>query len=277
MGRAMNRKRWIVVACALLIGLELTGTALAQSGNTSSGGKASPKGKQSLQGFIRMAEKSRQKLSQVKDYTAEFIKIEVVRGRRFPHSMLMKFREKPFSVYLYYTKRHKGRQVLYVAGQNKGKLLAKESGLAAILGTLALDPNGSRAMAEGRFPISQIGLKYLVSAVIDQWKGELKSPDIKMTYFPDASLKSKDKRLRPVDCVVLESRHTRRTKGIEYGMTRLYIDKKTGLPVRVEQYGFPRKPGEKPPLLAEYTYWNMKTNVGLKDIAFSRKNPRYRF
>jgi len=92
----------------------------------------------------------------------------------------------------------------------------------------------------------------------------------------NASLKRRDKSLKPMACKVLQTENPNRGPKVEFSMTRLYIDKSTNLPVRVEQYGFPRKPGERPPLLAEYTYWNVRTNVGLKDIDFDRRNPRYK-
>ena len=63
----------------------------------------------------------------------------------------------------------------------------------------------------------------------------------------------------------------------KFHMTRLYIDKKTDFPIRVEQYGFPPRPGTKPPLLEEYTYSNIKVNSGLADLDFDIRNPKYNY
>ena len=52
-------------------------------------------------------------------------------------------------------------------------------------------------------------------------------------------------------------------------MTRLYIDNKTRLPIRVQQYGFPRKSGGKPPLIEEYTYSNVKRDKKIGDSDFT--------
>jgi hypothetical protein len=225
--------------------------------------------------FLQMAEKSRKALDGVNDYTAMFIKMEVVRGKKYPHSMAMKFRAKPFSVYLHFVDKHKGRRVLYVDGENGGKLLAKDGGFGAIAGTIALLPDSPKAMEEGRYPITKIGMANMLEAVIEQWKNELSSPHIKTNVMQGAKLKPSDRRLPTIECVILESEHAKPEKGVEFFRTRLYLDAKTQLPVRVEQYGFPKRAGRKPPLLAEYTYWNVKTNVGLKDIDFSRRNPKY--
>ena len=55
------------------------------------------------------------------------------------------------------------------------------------------------------------------------------------------------------------------------------MDDVTGLPVRVQQFGFPRKPGAKPPLIEDYTFSNIRTNVRLTDADFDRTNAKYAF
>jgi hypothetical protein len=60
-------------------------------------------------------------------------------------------------------------------------------------------------------------------------------------------------------------------------MTRLYVAKDNRLPVRVEQFDFPAKTGAQPAILEQYTYLNVKANVGLKDIDFDVENPAYDF
>jgi hypothetical protein len=39
----------------------------------------------------------------------------------------------------------------------------------------------------------------------------------------------------------------------------------------------PKRSGGEPELHEEYTYLNVKTNVGLKDIDFDVSNPKYNF
>jgi hypothetical protein len=46
--------------------------------------------------------------------------------------------------------------------------------------------------------------------------------------------------------------------------------------VRYESYDWPRTPGGQPELIEEYTYLNLKFNVGLTDADFDRGNPAYR-
>ena len=47
--------------------------------------------------------------------------------------------------------------------------------------------------------------------------------------------------------------------------------------VRVEQNGYPPKSGGQPPIVEEYTYSGIKTNVGLGDGDFDARNPKYVF
>lgn len=233
--------------------------------------------KHALSPAIRLARQSAKQLEGVSDYTALFRKMEIVKGKRFAHTMRMKFRSKPFSVYLYFQGTNEGQEVLYVDGQNNGNLLAHAGGVKRLAGTLPLKPTSERAMREGRYPITRIGIAKMVEAVIAQWETELRYDGIKLNFYPDAKLFDPGKQFAPMQCKVLESRHLRRRRGVAFQITRLYIDKKTNLPVRVEQYGFPVQRGGKPVLLEEYTYWNVRTNVGLKDVDFDRKNPAYKF
>jgi hypothetical protein len=205
------------------------------------------------------------------DFQAVFSKREVVRGRlQPPQTMRIKLRRKPFSVYLHFIKPHEGREVIYVDGRNRGHILAHETGLKSVVGTVSLPPTSPRALEESKYPITEIGLRTMVQTVIAQWERETKYGEINVQYYPNA-------RLGNTLCRVIESTHPRPRKQFPYYMTRLYIDKKSGLPVRVEQYGFPRRAGERPPLMEEYTYSAIKTNVGLKDIDFDTRNPKYGF
>src|SRR6266446_2753070 len=89
---------------------------------------------------IEFAEKSRSAIRDVKDYTAVLTKTELIDGRTIHQSMGMKFRREPFSVYLRCrSKPEAGREVIFIPGENGGKLLAHEAGTKSIEGTLKLE------------------------------------------------------------------------------------------------------------------------------------------
>jgi hypothetical protein len=230
-----------------------------------------------LAAAIRIAKSSQETLETVKDFDATFCKQELVNNRLYPHMMFIKYRNKPLSVYLRFNKPHEGREVIYFEGRNDGKLLAHETGIKGVVGTVSLTPTSKKALSEGRHPITKIGLHNMLQEVIQQWERETKYGEVNIKYFPNAKLKNSNPMLRELECKVIESSHPRPRKQFPYHLTRLYIDKKMNLPVRVEQYGFPPRPGAAPPLIAEYTYWNIRTNVGLKNADFDTKNSQYDF
>jgi len=210
-------------------------------------------------------------LTNVKNYVANFIKKELV-GRKFiEHQMAMKLREEPFSVYLKFLKPHTGREVLYVDGQNKNMLKVCDVSFAAsLVGTLDLDPKGSYAMDENRHPITEIGMRFMAATVLEQWLAETKIQGLTVNFYPNA-------RIGERSCKAIESTHSDPRLGGKYQMTRLYIDEGTGFPVRAQQYGWPSRPNGRPPLIEDYLYTNVQTNVDLTDMDFNPKNPQYRF
>jgi len=219
---------------------------------------------------LEMARSSQASLEKVKDYEATFNKREIVRNRLIVHSMRIKNRAKPFSVYLRFNSPHDGREVIYFKGRNSGNLLAHETGLRGLAGTIPLSPTSSQALSESQHPITSIGMWNLLDQVIEQWELESNYGEINVKRYPKA-------KLGRIECTVIESSHPRPRRQFKYHRTRLFINNKTNLPFRVEQYGFPRRSGSRPPLLARYDYSNIKTNVGLTDYDFDTRNRNYRF
>lgn len=219
---------------------------------------------------LRVARSSLNSISQADGYTAVFKRRELVGRKLLSSTMTIKLRHEPFSVYLRFHGDHDGREVLYVDGRNNGNMLAHESGLKSIVGTVSLAPTSTTAMNGSRYPITRIGMQKLVEAVIAQWESETKFDSIKLKYYPNAKLDD-------AECKVIETSHPVRHSDAKFFMTRLYIDRETNLPVRLEQYGFPASAGAQPPLVEEYTYSNIRLNPGLTDRDFDPRNPAYDF
>ncbi len=219
---------------------------------------------------LDLAYESRAALDDLKDYEALFSKQEVVANRLRATTMLLRFRDEPFSVYLLFKNPNAGREVIYVQGKNSNQLLVHETGIKAIAGTIKLDPKGKDAMAENKYPVTMIGMKNMLDKVIAQWEHEGKFGETEVQYYPEA-------KLGDVACTVIESKHPQPRQDFKFHMTRLYVDKATKYPVRVEQYGFPSKRDAKPPLVEEYTYSQIKANAGLADKDFDHTNPSYAF
>jgi outer membrane lipoprotein-sorting protein len=219
---------------------------------------------------LEQACKARDALDAIDDYEALFEKKELIGKRLVSSRIHLKLREQPFSVYLQFAEPNQGREVIFVEGKNKGMLLAHETGIRALVGTVSLSPTSNDAMEDNHYPITMIGLRKLVEQVIAQWEEEGKYGETEVKYYPNA-------RIGDTEVRAIESKHPQPRKQFKFHLTRLYIDKQTGLPVRVEQYGFPARPDAAPPVIEEYTYTRLKTNVGLTDRDFDPKNPNYAF
>jgi hypothetical protein len=220
---------------------------------------------------LQEAYKSRQSLKNVKDYQADFTKKELMGRRLLTTNMNLKLRQEPFSVYLKFVNPNAGREVIYVQGRNKNNLIVHEVGIKSIVGTLELPPTGPDAMADNKYPVTMIGLKTMLDKVIKQWETEGKLGEVKTQKYPDARLPSGE------ECVAYESLHPTPREEFPYHITRLWIEKKSNLAIRVEQLGFPQRNDKTPPIVEEYTYSKLKVNVSLADRDFDKKNPGYAF
>uniref|UniRef100_A0A7C4QQG6 DUF1571 domain-containing protein n=1 Tax=Schlesneria paludicola TaxID=360056 RepID=A0A7C4QQG6_9PLAN len=219
---------------------------------------------------LEQAYKAREALAAIKDYECLFEKRERFGARLVVSKMTLKLREDPFSVYLFFHDPHQGREVIYVEGRNSGMLLAHETGIKAIAGTVSRDPDSSDAMKDNRYPVTMIGMRKMLDRVIAQWEHEARYAETEVQYYPNA-------RLGDLELKAIESKHPQPRKQFKFHMTRLYLHKQSQLPVRVEQYDFPKKQGDSPPLAEEYTYLKLRTNIGLTDHDFDIKNPNYSF
>lgn len=208
-----------------------------------------------------------QKLS---GYESKFTKTEVVGKQTISQTIKVKVRHEPFSVYMYFEDTHAGREVIFVEGKNNNNLLVHETGFASLIGTLELAPTGSQAMSENRYPITKVGIQNMMEAVIEQWEAETTYGETEVKYFEDAKIGS-------MKCRVIESSHPQPRKQFKFHITRVWIDVKSGLPVRVQQFGFPPKNGEKPPVIEDYTFSDIKAEVRLTDRDFDTKNPSYNY
>lgn len=219
---------------------------------------------------LRHAKTCLGKAREMSGYECTFSKKEVVGSELISQSMKMKVRHEPFSVYMYFLEPSKGREVIFVEGKNDNKLQVHETGLAALIGTLSLAPEDSRVMAENRYPITRAGLKKMLESVVQQWEEETKYGETEVKYFQDA-------KVGDYKCRVIESSHPQPRKQFRFHMTRLWIDEKSGLAVRVQQFGFPKKKDAKPPMLEDYAFTSIKPEVRLSDRDFDVNNPSYNY
>ncbi|WP_435007480.1 DUF1571 domain-containing protein [Tundrisphaera lichenicola] len=208
----------------------------------------------------------------VEDYSCTFYKRERVDGQLYtPHVMVMKARTSPPSLYFKFIQPNAGREAIYVHGRNHNKILAHDVGLGRMVaGTMHLDPKGGMAMEENRHPVTEAGLGSMIETIRERWTHDLTPANAQVIFHPQANVAG-----RP--CTMIEATHPSPGKDLLFHKVKLYIDKELNLPIRFEAYDWPAKPGAEPLLMEEYTYVNLRVNLGLKDRDFDPKNSQYSY
>jgi hypothetical protein len=220
----------------------------------------------------------------ISDYTCTLVKRERIKGTLLDHEYMFAKVRNPkvrdgreaakLSVYLYFLKPEdvKGREVLYIDGDNNGKLIAKEGGIKGrVLPSVWLKPDSILAMNGNLHPITEIGLENLVIKLIERADREKKAGgECEVKFMKDAKINGRV-------CTLLQVMHPVKREQFDFYLAQVFIDDELQIPIRYAAYGWPEKEGAQPPVLEEYTYLNLKLNVGLTDADFDHNNPNYRF
>jgi len=279
---------WLIVAIALAglagffwytiwIDLGWSGAGLPEVGATGSGEKsganASPQ--HPLEAAISFAREVQKNLDDnVRDYTATLIKQERIGNELSPEQIcFVKVREKPFSVYMNFLAPDnlKGREALYVDGQNDNKLFGHEgTGLLAHLPSQWLLPTSPIAMDGQHYPITELGIANLTRRLIEVGEKDMAFGECQVWRNDDAKVGD-----RP--CISVTVMHPERRPNFIFHIARIFVDKELMVPLHYEAFDWPEKPGDPPPLIERYTYARLKLNPGLTDEDFDPHNPQYNF
>jgi len=261
-----------------------TGPARSSEGAT----EAQAADEHPLTPIIAKARGLQRRLEDVQDYSATLVKRERIDGELHDYQYIFtKIRHEkrnargeivaPFSVYMKFLapEEIKGREVIYVKGRNGGKLTAHEGGtglIAAIKSavTVNLDPTSDRAMKGNKYPITDVGMKNLLKKLIEVAEKDTQHDEVEVKTFKNTKINGRV-------CTCLQSVHPVPRGHFRFHIARIYVDEELQLPIRYESYGWPAREGEKPPLLEEYTYLNVKLNNGFTDRDFDPDNPNYNF
>jgi hypothetical protein len=221
---------------------------------------------------LRTIKECQSRFASVNDYTCTFYKRERINGQLTSlYAMSMKARSSPRSIYFKFDEPNKGREAIYVEGRNDGKILAHDVGFTKFLsGTLEIEPSSARAMENNRHPITDAGIGALIDTVSRRWSVEL-SPAESLLVFDSNMM------IGPRHCLLIESIHPHQQPDFHFHKVRLFIDTELNLPIRFEGYDWPREEGGPADLVEEYSYIDLKINVGLGDIDFDIANRQYSF
>jgi hypothetical protein len=173
----------------------------------------------------------------------------------------------PFAAYVEFLApaRLVGRKVLYVSGENEGKMLVRRGGKRLSYVVVKLDPHGPSARQESRVPITEASFSHIIGGLIAFLERHIEAdPHGANTVVQHSS----SARINGRACSVIRVVHPRKDQGLGFYIGTVYIDQALHVPVRIEAYGWPDDPENSPPLLGEYTYTDLKLNVGLSQQQF---------
>lgn len=220
--------------------------------------------------------------TEVKDYECTLIKHERV-GEQLaePQEMFARIRnrkkkdgeiEKPLSVYLKFTRPGsvKGQEVLWVEGENNDKMIARAGGtLGKLTPAVWLAPEGRIAMRGSRYSIKQIGIENLVAQLIEKGERDRAHDECEVEIVDDT--------FEDRACTRIEVRHPQPHEYFDFQIARIHVDRELKVPIHYAAYTWPEADSQEPQLLEEYTYRNLKLNVGLSDADFDPSNSAYGF
>jgi hypothetical protein len=199
----------------------------------------------------------------VTDYTGTFTKQERI-GETLAktETTFLKFREKPFSVYLKWSEPSNGQEVIFVQGRYSEKAVVHPSGLLGlILRKVSIDPEGKLAMRHSRRPILFAGLGNMLRLTIGQCKAAQAKGDLVLEY---QGVREEAGRPAYVLHRILPD-----GKGYPCHQLFIFIDQEFLLPVRTEAYLWDGR------LLNDYRYTDLNLNPGLTDEDFNPENREY--
>ena len=208
----------------------------------------------------------------IRDYTCTFSKRERIKGQLTPlQVIMMKARTQPRSIYLKFRQPSPGREAIYIVGSHDGRVLVHDVGLNKLLaGTLWLEPTGGRAMEGCRHPISEAGIGPLLDTLQARWSSELDPSESVVAFRGDQMVGTRR-------CTMIETTHPHQKPEFMFYRVRLFIDDEHGLPIHFEAYDWPSSPGAPAELVEEYTFSDLRLNVGLSDLDFNVSNGNYAF
>ena len=221
-----------------------------------------------------------QSRERLRDYTAVVVKRERIKGRLGEHQFIEtkvrnrkednRGRSVPLSVYLKFRKPKSvaGREVIWVEGENHGRLVAHEGGFKNLL-TVKLKPSNPLAMFGQRYPITDLGIENLLLKLIERGEGEMRHGECDVQIIKDAKVSGRT-------CTLIQVEHPMRPH-FDFYRARIFIDDEHALPIRYAAWTWPKEEGGEPVLEEEYTYQKLRLNVGLTDKDFDPENSEYNF
>ena len=207
----------------------------------------------------------------VKDYTGLLVKREYVGGKDSGYQYIQfKFRESPRGIYLKFLKPTslKEREVLYTA-KDKENIIVKRGGNRSLKNmTVVLAVDGQEATDGNRYLITDMGLRTLSERLLERIKVEANIPNTEIKVYDEAKVDGRSVKFYRMI-------HNKKSSAEQCYIAEIAVDKVLNIPIYYKALGY--GVNDESVVLEEYSFRNIKLNVGLKDEDFSEQNPLYGF
>ncbi len=232
-----------------------------------------------LERKVSLLQKGLEHLKNVPDYTAQFYKQEMINDTLSDEQcMFMKVRHEPFSVYLKWLEGDRGREALYVDGQNDGKMLVKAGGWKSRLPTLSLDPEGSLAMGENRYPVTKAGILELTKMILAYHDRDLKTSNYTRCDCIESQMFGER------ECIGFVLEYSNPTVAEGYRKSITLIDKEWNVPLFIKNFNWPVDANglsgeelDQSTLIEYYAFCDVKFASQLQTAEFDASNEEYKF
>lgn len=231
-----------------------------------------------LQAKVKMLKKGQQFLESIPGYTVKFTKQEVVRGELLAEqSMLLKYRRQPFSLYLCWLTGDTGREVLYIAGTQEGRMLAHDGGWKARLPSILLAPHATLAMHDTRYPVTDAGFQGLIALMLKAHQHDFDGLRLA------SCVAEHDMTFQGRKCSVFTTQYQSPDVSPVYRKSITLIDQEWNIPVKSLHFDWPTESTalaadvDAATLLESYEFSDFDFSQPPTDEDFSRENPAYHF
>lgn len=219
-------------------------------------------------------------LRNVETYSAVFHKTERIDGDLSDlQSIELKVRQAPkFAVHMRWRNGDRGRQLLYSEDYEDGEMVVKLGGFKGrLLPAIKLDPNGSRARSEARYPVTNAGILGMVEKLIAHREQDLKcGHGVRCQRLPNQEFDERD-------CYCFLFEYESPEVGRDYRKSILLVDSRHHIPVMARNFVWAAEGDDLTPeeldaitLVEDYSFTEIDFGKELTAVEFSRDNPRYR-
>jgi outer membrane lipoprotein-sorting protein len=198
----------------------------------------------------------------IHDYRAVFVRQEILDGKLQDKEKIQLDFKRPFKVKMRWLMGDKkGREVVYVEGENENKMIVKMTGLLSrFIKLVTLDPEGAFAKKGSRHSIRRAGIGNLSESLIRVTRKADEAGDLDIKLLGEKMVNG-----RKADVI------ERKLPYEKYESPRaiIYVDQELGIPIEIERYD---KDGN---LFENYAYYDLEINKDLSDTDFRLKD-RYK-